>query len=77
VKTDGTVVQKITAPGEAGFKQANARRVTGFVPGPDGSIYIANGYGDSRIFQFDKHGNYQSSFSGKGTEDGKCDCSPD
>ena len=75
MKTDGTVVQKITAPGEAGFKQANEWRVTAVVPGPDGSIYIANGYGDSRIFRFDKHGNYQSSFSGKGTEDGKCDCS--
>ena len=75
MKTDGTVVQKITAPGEAGFKQANEWRVTAVVPGPDGSIYIANGYGDSRIFRFDKHGNYQSSFSGKGSEDGKCDCS--
>jgi hypothetical protein len=75
MKTDGTVVQKITAPGEAGFKQANEWRVTAVVPGPDGSIYIANGYGDSRIFRFDKYGNYQSSFSGKGTEDGKCDCS--
>jgi hypothetical protein len=75
MKTDGTVVQKITAPGEAGFKQPNEWRVTAVVPGPDGSIYIANGYGDSRIFRFDKHGNYQSSFSGKGSEDGKCDCS--
>ena len=55
MKTDGTVVQKITAPGEAGFKQANEWRVTGFVPGPDGSIYIAIGYGDSRILRFDKH----------------------
>jgi hypothetical protein len=75
MKTDGFVVQKITAPAEAGFKQSNEWRVTSVVPGPDGSIYIANGYGDSRIFKFDKKGNYQSSFAGKGTEDGKCDCS--
>jgi hypothetical protein len=75
MQTDGTVVQKITAPGEAGFKQPNEWRVTAGGPGPDGSIYIANGYGDSRIFKFDKQGNYQSSFAGKGTEDGKCDCS--
>jgi hypothetical protein len=75
MKTDGTVVQKITAPAEAGFKQPNEWRVTAVVPGPDGSIYVANGYGDSRIFKFDKSGNYQSSFAGKGTEDGKCDCS--
>ncbi len=74
MKTDGTVVQKITAPAAAGFKLPNEWRVTSVVPGPDGSIYVANGYGDSRIFKFDKHGNYQSSFAGKGTEDGKCDC---
>jgi hypothetical protein len=71
---DGTAVQKITAPAEAGFKLPNEWRVTAVVPGPDGSIYVANGYGDSRIFQFDKHGNYQSSFAGHGAEDGKCDC---
>jgi hypothetical protein len=75
MKTDGTVVQKITAPAEAGFKKPNEWRVTAVVPGPDGSLFIANGYGDSRIFRFDKHGNYQSSFAGHGIEDGKCDCS--
>ena len=75
MKTDGTVVQKITAPAEAGFKLPNEWRVTAVVPGPDGSVYVANGYGDSRIFKFDKRGNYQFSFAGHGTEDGKCDCS--
>jgi hypothetical protein len=74
MKTDGTVVQKITAPAEAGFKLPNEWRVTAVVPGPDGSIYVANGYGDSRIFKFDKQGNYESSFAGKGTGDGKCNC---
>jgi hypothetical protein len=75
MKTDGTVLQKIVAPPEAGFKAPNEWKVTSVVPGPDGSLYIANGYGDSRIFRFDKKGNYQSAFAGKGTEDGKCDCS--
>ena len=74
MKTDGTVVQKITAPPAAGFKLPNEWRITSVVSGPDGSIYVANGYGDSRIFKFDKHGNYQSSFAGKGTENGMCDC---
>jgi hypothetical protein len=75
MKTDGTVVQKITAPPEAGFHAPNDWRLTAAVPGPDGSIYIANGYGDSRIFRFDRAGNYKASFSGKGTSDGQCDCS--
>ena len=49
--------------------------MTAAVPGADGSIYIANGYGDSRIFKFDKQGNYQAAYSGKGTADGLCNCS--
>jgi len=74
MKTDGTVVQKITAPAAAGFHTPNEWRLTAAVPGSDGSIYIANGYGDSRIFKFDRNGNYQASFAGMGTQDGKCNC---
>lgn len=75
IKTDGTVIQKITAPGEAGFKSPNEWRITAAVPGPDGSIYIANGYGDSRIFHFDKAGNYKASIGSKGNAEGQFDCS--
>ena len=75
MKTDGTVVQKITAPPEAGFKAPNEWRLTAAVPGPDGSIFIANGYGDSRIFRFDKRGEYRASYAGKGHGDGFFDCS--
>ena len=56
MKTDGTVVQKIKAPTEAGFHTPNEWRITAAVPAPDGSVFIANGYGDSRIFIFDKAG---------------------
>src|ERR1700675_4449835 len=38
MKTDGTVVMKITAPREAGFKTPNEWRLTAAVPAPDGSI---------------------------------------
>jgi hypothetical protein len=75
MKTDGTVVLKITAPAEPGFKAPNEWRLTAAVPAPDGSIFIANGYGDSRIFRFDKHGAYLASYGGKGTADGLFDCS--
>jgi hypothetical protein len=74
MKTDGTVVQKITAPPEAGFKAPNEWRITAAVPAPDGSIFIANGYGDSRLFRFDKNGNYRASHAGKGKADGLFDC---
>lgn len=74
MKTDGSVVQKITAPPQAGFKSPNEWRLTAAVPGPDGSIFIANGYGDSRIFHFDKNGQYHGEWGGKGTTDGLFDC---
>lgn len=75
MKTDGTVVQKITAPAEAGFKAPNEWRLTAAVPAPDGSIFIANGYGDSRIFHFDRTGQFKKSYGGKGHEEGMFDCS--
>ena len=75
LKTDGTVVQKITAPPEPGFKAPNEWRLTAAVPGPDGSIFIANGYGDSRIFRFDSKGQYKTSYGGKGNTEGLFDCS--
>ncbi len=75
MKTDGTVVQKITAPPEAGFKAPNEWRLTAAVPAPDGSIFIANGYGDSRLFRFSKNGEYITSYAGKGKADGLFDCS--
>jgi len=75
LRTDGTVALKITAPPEAGFKNPNEWRLTAAVPVPDGSIFIANGYGDSRIFRFDKSGNYKGSFAEKGSLAGQLDCS--
>lgn len=75
LKTDGTVVQKIKAPPEAGFAAPNAWRLTAAVPAPDGALWIANGYGDSRLFRFDSKGNYTGSYSGKGSAEGMFDCS--
>lgn len=75
MKTDGSIVLKITAPPEAGFNSPNEWRLTAAVPTPDGSIFIANGYGDSRIFRFDKNGNYKGSFSEEGSCEGQLYCS--
>ena len=75
IRPDGSVVQKLSAPPEAGFKTANEWRLTAAVPAPDGSLFIANGYGDSRLFRFDKKGNYLAAYSGKGSEEGMMNCS--
>lgn len=75
MKTDGTVLHKITAPPEAGFSAPNAWRLTAAQPTPDGSLIIANGYGDSRLFLYDKDGNYKTAWSGKGSAPGELNCS--
>lgn len=75
MKTDGTVLHKITAPPEAGFSAPNAWRLTAALPTPDGSLIIANGYGDSRLFLYDKAGNYKAAWSAKGTDPGQLNCS--
>ena len=41
--------------------------------GPDGSIYVADGYGQSFVHRYDKEGKYVSSFGGKGSADGELD----
>ena len=75
VKPDGTVLSKITAPPEAGFTAPNAWRLTAAVSAPDGDLWIANGYGDSRLFRFDKAGNYKAAYAGKGNTEGMFQCS--
>ena len=75
MRPDGKIVLKITAPLEAGFKSPNEWRITAALPAPDGSIWIANGYGDSRIFRFDKNGIYKASYSEKGPGEGQLNCS--
>jgi hypothetical protein len=75
MKTDGSVVRKIVAPPEAGFAAPNAWRITAAVPTPEGDLFIANGYGDSRLFRYDKAGNYKAAYSGKGSAEGQLNCS--
>jgi DNA-binding beta-propeller fold protein YncE len=50
-----------------------------FVPtdvavGPNGDIYIADGYGQSWIHQYDSGGGYIRSWGGKGSEPGQLNC---
>ena len=75
LRRDGTVVWKFAAPAAAGYAKPDAWTPTATVVGPDGSVYVSDGYGDSRIHQFDRDGNYRKSFSGKGSADGQCKCS--
>lgn len=66
----GEHVLTIKAPKED-YKGGNWA-CTGVAVAPDGSIFVTDGYGNSRIHKFDAKGQYLLSFAGRGAEDGKC-----
>ncbi len=70
LKLDGTVLLKIPCPMESGkYKDAGQFKVTSVDSAPDGSIFVADGYGLSYIHKFDAAGKYLLTFGGKGSDD--------
>jgi DNA-binding beta-propeller fold protein YncE len=74
LKLDGTEVWQIPFEevNKSGKYQDPGRFVpTSVVAGPDGSVFIADGYGSNWIHKFDKDQKYVSSFGGPGKEPGQ------
>src|SRR5262245_16779947 len=74
VKTtlDGEVLMTLGYPEKAGvYKDAAEYRPTSVALGPNGDIYVADGYGLSWVHQYDSKGEYIRSWGGRGTEPGK------
>lgn len=67
---DGKV--HLTIPNEkSGDVPGGFKGVTAVAVAPDGSIFVAVGYGSNRIHQFDPQGKLIKSIGGKGTGEGK------
>ncbi len=47
---------------------------TNLAIGPNGDLYVGDGYGSSYVNQYNSKGEYIRTFGGKGTEAGKLDC---
>lgn len=74
MKLDGTVVwaigfDKVKESGK--YEEEKQFSPTAIAVGPDGSAYIADGYGQNWIHHFDKGQKYVASFGGPGTEPGQ------
>ena len=72
LKLDGERVWAINFPEEAGlYKEASKFNPCAVTVAPDGSIYIADGYGANYVLKYDKERKFVKAFGGPGKEEGK------
>ena len=72
LKLDGERQWNIEFPKEAGiYKDANDFKPCAVTVGPDGSIFIADGYGANFVLKFDKDRKFVKAFGGPGEAEGK------
>lgn len=55
---DGKLLMTLGTSGKAGRDQSHFNKPTDVAVTPAGDIYVADGYGNARIVQFDKNGKY-------------------
>ena len=67
LKLDGTQEWSIKYPEESGVcKDANGFNPCAVTMGPDGAIFVADGYGSNHIFKFDKDRKFVKAFGAPG-----------
>ena len=72
LKLDGEQVWAIHFPEEAGiYKDAKGFNPCAVTIAPDGSIFVADGYGSNYVLKFDKDRKFVKAFGGPGEEEGK------
>lgn len=73
LRLDGTLVWALGVPMESGHYDDNpeAFNPTGVAVGPDGSVYVADGYGRNWVHQFGPDLTYVRSFGGRGSAPGQ------
>jgi DNA-binding beta-propeller fold protein YncE len=69
---DGKTIWSIPYPVDSGkYAKADEYHPTGIALGPNGDIYIADGYGKSWVHRYSKDRKYLSSFGGPGDKPGE------
>lgn len=72
LKLDGTVVWKIGVPNESGlYKSPGQYKPTAIAVAPDGSVFVADGYGQSVVHKFDANQKYVKTFGGADAGEGR------
>src|SRR5688572_15434931 len=69
---DGSTVWTLEYPAEANiFKDAKGFNPCAVTVAPDGSIFVADGYGSNYVLKFDKNRKFVKAFGGPGEAEGK------
>src|SRR6267142_1537915 len=72
LKLDGEQLWAIHFPQEAGiYKDEKGFNPCAVTVAPDGSIFVADGYGSNYVLKFDKDRKFVKAFGGPGEEEGK------
>ena len=72
LRLDGGQEWALQFPEEAGiYKDANGFNPCAVTVAPDGSIFVADGYGSNFVLKFDKNRKFVKAFGGPGEEEGK------
>jgi peptidylamidoglycolate lyase len=70
---EGKLLRSFGTAGEAGTDAAHFDQPTDVAVAPDGSIYVADGYGNSRVVEFAASGSYVTEWGTFGTGPGQFD----
>jgi peptidylamidoglycolate lyase len=70
---DGRVLLTLGTPGVSGTDGRTFDQPTDVAFGPAGEVFVADGYGNSRIVKFDAAGRYVAAWGRKGTAPGEFD----
>ena len=69
---DGEQVWALEYPEESGlYKDAGGFKPCAVTVGPDGAIFVADGYGSNHVLKFDKNRKFVKAFGGPGADEGK------
>lgn len=72
IKLDGEQVWSLEYPKESGlFTDESGFKPCAVTVGPDGSIFVADGYGSNYVLKFDKNRKFVKAFGGPGEAEGK------
>ncbi|NUQ65185.1 MAG: 6-bladed beta-propeller [Pirellulales bacterium] len=68
---EGKLLRTLGTPGRPGCDESHFDRPTDMAIGPDGEVFVSDGYGNARVVHFDKQGRFVKSWGKLGTGAGE------